>query len=269
MGPQKRPALAAPRLALQLRVSPSNVGAVTAMLTRGGIATSVLLACSFAAVVRPASGQQVAQIQAIPGNLPLSVGSQFVVMAQLFDARQVPVPGVQVVWASNDVKVARVVPTPDSPLATVFGVSPGLAQIEARVGSVTSIIFVQVSLALPQAQPETPPVAARTDNPTVEIQTLPSDLTLVVGEPAIVIATLFDAHGEPVWTNVPLTWVSNNLAVASVSFDPNAPNFATVTAVSPGVARIEAISGNVRSRILVTVHPPPLKNDGRHDAGTL
>lgn len=228
----------------------------------------MLLACSFAVVVRPASGQQVAEIQALPANLLLSVGSQFVVMATTFDARGFPLRSVQAVWASNNVKVARVVPNPDSPTATVFGVSAGIAQIEARVGSVTSIIFVQVSLALPQAQPERPPVAARTDNPTAQIRTLPSSLTLDVGDsPATVIAVLFDARGEPVTTSVPITWVSNNLAVASVSVDRTRPDFATITALSPGVARIEAISGNVRSWILVTVRPP-LKNVGRHDAGT-
>ncbi len=87
----------------------------------------------------------------------------------------------------------------------------------------------------------------------VEIQVLPADLNLEVGEQGTVLATLFDARGNPITAAVPLTWVSNNLAVASVSFDRNVPNFATVTALSPGVAQIEARSGNVRSTVVITV----------------
>ncbi len=86
-----------------------------------------------------------------------------------------------------------------------------------------------------------------------EIQVLPADLNLEVGEQGIVIATLFDARGNPITTAVQLTWISNNLAVASVSFDQNARNLATVTAVSPGIAQIEARSGNIRSTVVVAV----------------
>ncbi|MCH6547169.1 MAG: trypsin-like peptidase domain-containing protein, partial [Gemmatimonadetes bacterium] len=86
-----------------------------------------------------------------------------------------------------------------------------------------------------------------------EIQVLPADLNLEVGEQGIVIATLFDARGNPITTAVQLTWISNNLAVASVSFDQNTRNLATVTAVSPGIAQIEARSGNIRSTVVVAV----------------
>ncbi len=86
-----------------------------------------------------------------------------------------------------------------------------------------------------------------------EIQVLPADLNLAVGEQGTVIATLFDARGNPITTAVQLTWVSNNLAVASVAFDQNVPNFATVTALSSGIAQIEARSGNIRSTVVITV----------------
>ena len=86
-----------------------------------------------------------------------------------------------------------------------------------------------------------------------EIQVLPPDLNLTVGEQATVVATLFDQRGTPITAAVQLTWVSTNLAVATVSFNTAAPGFATVTAVSPGIAQIEAISGTVRSTIVIAV----------------
>lgn len=86
-----------------------------------------------------------------------------------------------------------------------------------------------------------------------EIQVLPPDLTLTVGDQGTVIATLFDQRGNPITTPTPLTWVSTNLAIATVSFDEANPNFATVTAVSPGIAQIEAQSGTVRSTVVVSV----------------
>ena len=86
-----------------------------------------------------------------------------------------------------------------------------------------------------------------------EIQVLPPDLNLTVGEQATVVATLFDQRGTPITAAVQLTWVSTNLAVATVSFNAAAPGFATITAVSPGIAQIEAISGNIRSAIVIAV----------------
>ena len=56
-----------------------------------------------------------------------------------------------------------------------------------------------------------------------EIQVLPPDLSLTVGEQATVVATLFDQRGNPITAAVQLTWVSTNLAVATVSFNTAAP----------------------------------------------
>ncbi len=86
-----------------------------------------------------------------------------------------------------------------------------------------------------------------------EIQVLPGNLSLTVGEQATVVATLFDQRGTPITEAVQLTWVSNNLDVATVAFNAAAPGFATITAVSPGIAQIEAISGNVRSTLVIVV----------------
>lgn len=102
----------------------------------------------------------------------------------------------------------------------------------------------------------------------VEIQVLPPDLNLTVGEQATVVATLFDQRGSPITVAVQLTWVSTNLAVATVSFNAAAPSFATVTAVSPGIAQIEAISGTIRSMIVIAVQAPEIERPQAQPAVT-
>ncbi len=101
-----------------------------------------------------------------------------------------------------------------------------------------------------------------------EIQVLPPDLNLTVGEQATVVATLFDQRGSPITAAVRLTWVSTNLAVATVSFNAAAPGFATVTAVSPGIAQIEARSGNIRSTIVIAVQAPEIEQPQAQPAVT-
>ena len=101
-----------------------------------------------------------------------------------------------------------------------------------------------------------------------EIQVLPPDLNLTVGEEATVVATLFDQRGTPITAAVQLTWVSTNLAVATVSFNAAAPGFATVTAVSPGIAQIEAISGTIRSTIVIAVQAPEIEQPQAQPAVT-
>ena len=101
-----------------------------------------------------------------------------------------------------------------------------------------------------------------------EIQVLPPDLSLTVGEQATVVATLFNQRGAPITAAVQLTWVSTNLAVATVSFNAAAPGFATVTAVSPGIAQIEAISGTIRSTIVIAVQAPEIEQEEAQPAVT-
>ena len=101
-----------------------------------------------------------------------------------------------------------------------------------------------------------------------EIQVLPGNLSLTVGEQATVVATLFDQRGNPIVAAVQLTWVSTNLDVATVSFNAATPGFATVTAASPGIAQIEAISGNIRSTIVISVQAPEIEQPQAQPAVT-
>jgi hypothetical protein len=102
-------------------------------------------------------------------------------------------------------------------------------------------------------------LAQPADAQVAEIQVLPPDLNLTVGETGNVIATLFDARGNPITAAAPLSWVSNNLSVAVVEYNPAAPNFATVRAVSPGIAQIQARSGNISSTVVVAVQAAPIE----------
>lgn len=113
---------------------------------------------------------QVAEIEVTPAQVTVTVGGQQTVSATAFDARGVPVSNVsQLTWVSTRLGVARVDWDPNDPsFATIIGVAPGQAQIEARIGNVRSgSVFVIVeAVTEPQARPEPEP-----DDPSV----LPAD----------------------------------------------------------------------------------------------
>ncbi len=134
------------------------------------------LLVTIAILTGPAAAQQVTEIQVLPPDLTLLVDSSQVVLAQVFDQRGAPLDA-QIRWASSNVSVARVVPDPGSPTATVIGVSVGIAQIEARVGNVVSTVVVQVQAAPTVEQPEAQPAAAAAAMPD---SVLPNDVSSTV-----------------------------------------------------------------------------------------
>ena len=133
-------------------------------MVRFGVSPSRILLLLLGVLATPASAQEVAEIQVLPPNLTLLVDSSDLVIAQVFDARGGNIQDAQIRWLSSDVNVARVVPDPGLPTATVFGVAEGIAQIEARVGNVSSIVVVQVILTVREAQPVGPAAAIRLDS---------------------------------------------------------------------------------------------------------
>ena len=90
-----------------------------------------------------------------------------------------------------------------------------------------------------------------------EIQVNPPELTLAVGESDFVIAAMFDGRGNPV-TSVEPRWVSSNISIVRVQPDPGQPT-ATITAIAPGFAQIEARVGNVVSILVVRVEQPQIQ----------
>jgi hypothetical protein len=93
------------------------------------------------------------------------------------------------------------------------------------------------------------------------IEVNPVSMTLTVGERRTILATPRDSRGTPQIT-ADLSWSSLNPAILQISFDPNTPNVVTVTAVSAGVAQIEARSGAIRQTMVIRV-------DGAAQAPTL
>ncbi len=90
-----------------------------------------------------------------------------------------------------------------------------------------------------------------------EIQIAPVNMTMTVGEERTFLATAYDATGNPVLT-ADFAWISTDLQVVTVRFDPTSPQVATVTAVGVGVAQIEARSGiTIRSQSVIQVSAAP------------
>ena len=133
-------------------------------MAKSGLISSRILLLLLGVMAAPAGAQQVAEIQVLPPELTLLVDSSDLIIAQVFDERGSNIQDAQIRWLSSNVNVARVVPDPGQPTATVIGVGEGIAQIEARVGNVSSIVVVQVILALPEAQPVGPAAAIRLDS---------------------------------------------------------------------------------------------------------
>jgi hypothetical protein len=112
----------------------------------------------------------------------------------------------------------------------------------------TTVGIALAALPLAAAQPVLGQVS--------EIQIAPVTMTLTVGEQRTFLATAYDPTGNPVLT-ASFTWISTDLQVVTVTYDPASPQVATVTAVGPGVAQIEARSGGtVRSQAVIQVTAP-------------
>lgn len=123
-------------------------GSAIIIATIGDLSDSVIVNVRAAVPPPPRMSQPsrrgiVAEVQVLPPDLTLLVDSSRVVLAQVFDQDGTPLDA-PIRWASSNVSVARVVPDPGAPTATVIGVSEGIAQIEARVGNVVSTVVVQV-----------------------------------------------------------------------------------------------------------------------------
>lgn len=82
-----------------------------------------------------------------------------------------------------------------------------------------------------------------------EVRATPSALALVVGQSAAVQASVVNAFGAPVPGRA-VTWSSENPLVARVDAGGG------VTGVAAGVTAVRAVSGNVETRVPVTVAAP-------------
>jgi len=194
----------------------------------------VLAACSSDPASPPAPPPPppaaVATVAIAPGTTTLTVGGTASLTATMRDAGGATLTGRSVTWSSGTPGVVSV-----SAGGTVTGIATGgpvtiTATSEGQSGT------AQVTVGA---------VAVAT------VAVTPATRTLAVGETATLTATP-QATGGAVLTGRPITWLSANLAIATVSAS------GVVTAVSPGgpVAITATSEGQVGSA-QITVSAPP------------
>jgi hypothetical protein len=185
-------------------------------------APRVACAAGIARVSRPA----VARIQLSASRTQLLVGETAALQAIAYDAQGNPVPSARCSFRAGSAAV-RV-----SAAGVVVGVRFGSASVWAVVGKVKSnlLTFNVTRVAQVTITPAAPPV-------------------LHVGETALFHATAVDPKGVAL-PNVPITWKSSNVQVATVS------RSGALRAESVGSTQLMAAVGKVKSlSVKVTVAP--------------
>jgi hypothetical protein len=159
----------------------------------------------------------------------LSAGETQSLDVTLTDTRGAVIVGRTVVWSVDRPATATV-----SPTGLVTAVSSGVAEISASSGGVTATAKV---------------IVAGDSGEALEIRVTPERASLVEGESLQLTAVLVDAAGQVADADS-ITWVASGTTgtgVATVSSD------GVVTALSPGSAIIEAISGAARGAAAIVV----------------
>jgi uncharacterized protein YjdB len=197
------------------------------------------LAVLFLAVGAPLAAQNVAEVQVAPPSISIKVGERYGLLATAYDRVGNVLPAAKVVWASNNVQVARVDNT-----GTVVGVAPGVAIVEARAGQRRGQAAVQVaaSAAQPPATGGGAPAGGGATDPfagqppgsgvAAVLRIDPPSVYLLPSENTRVSARALREDGAPA-APVQVTWKSLREDIASV--DPNG----TVVALAPGQGTVQ------------------------------
>lgn len=190
--------------------------------------TIVALTGMLASVSVPARAQSVTEVQLYPDTLTLAPNQSHSLLANPLDSRGTAVPSAKITWSSSDSKVATVsAGSGGAALATVVGVGPGTATIEARVGSVKGSVKVTVVGGGGVLTGGTGAAAAMQIEPKV-VLLLPSETRPLHVKPLA-------ADGSQA-APVTVTWSSPNPAVATIS------SMGVVLGQGQGTAAIQATS---------------------------
>ena len=168
----------------------------------------------------------VASVTVSPASATLAVGATQQLTATPLDANGTPLTGRAVTWVSSTPSVATVDGT-GLVTALAGGATTITATSEGKSG--TAAITVPVSVA--------------------SVTVTPGSATVAVGATQQLTATPLDANGNPL-TGRPVTWVSGNAAVATVS------GSGLVTAVAAGSVTITATSEGKGGSSTITVPVP-------------
>ena len=197
---------------------------------------AVCAACIVAATsckndsLEPAGGS-VASVVITPPTATVSVGANVSLTAEALDASGKALPGVKIVWATADSKIATV-----SGSGGVTGVGAGLVHIAASAVGKSAIAEITV-----------------VPTPVATVRLSPGNRDLLVGQTAQLSAQTLDAQGN-VLTARPVTFSTSNATVATVS------NAGLVTALAPGSAIITAASEGKTASSSITVSSVPVSS---------
>jgi hypothetical protein len=202
-------------------------------------------------VPTPGLGQAVSQVEVLPPQVTLSVNQRQGVLATAYDARGQVMATVRITWSSTNLAVARVEQDPTEPgVATIVGVAPGVASVEAQAGGRRGTVQVQVTGSGGAPPPVTPPMQpAASDAAAIRID--PNSVLVLPSEEARLAISFVKADGSPA-APMPFTWSSLNAAVATVASD------GSVVGISSGQSVIEARTATglvARASVLVAQAP--------------
>lgn len=190
----------------------------------------VALTGSLAVIAVPARAQQVTEVQVYPETLTVTPNQSHSLLANPLDSRGSAVPSAKITWTSTDTKVATVsTGSGGTTLATVVGVGPGIATIEARVGSVKGTAKVTVVGGGGVVMGGAGPAAA--------LKIEPNNVLLIPGESEPLKVVPLTAEGTTA-APVIVTWSAPNPAVAAMSPDGK------VIAQGEGTATVQVTSSN-------------------------
>lgn len=204
-----------------------------------------------AVAAQPSAAQGVAEVQVSPPTVTLSVGQDGGVFATAYDASGNVLVGQQFRWTSSNPNVVRVTgDETSSDVATLVAVNPGVARVEARIGSRSGTAAVQVVAT--GGVPGGGPSQTGTGQPTV-IQIEPGNILMLPAESRQLLPVFFKDDGS-LAAPTTVTWRSLNASVATVSDD------ALVVAISQGQGIIEvSTSGGLVARAPVQVSSAPFE----------
>ena len=180
------------------------------------------------------SGPVATTISVAPATHSLRVGETVDLVGTPVDANQrvVGLPG-QMTWSSSATAIATV-----NNAGRVTGVSPGSADITARIGQVSGTARITV-----------------TQLPVARVDVAPTSVSFGRTQTRQLTASAFAADNSAL-TGRSFTWTTSSTAVVTLSGTTGST--VTVTAVAPGNATVTATSEDVKRDVPVIVEPDPV-----------
>ena len=202
-------------------------GSVKALLPGRATVTATVEGVAVTAAVRVVP-VPVATLRLSPDSAEVRPGGSVELFAVALDAKNTPLTGRAVTWATSDTAIATV-----GADGVVRGKTVGVATITATVEGITATARVRVSVAPPA--------------PVVAVRVQPDSVVLAPGAARAFTAVATDANGVAL-TGRAVTWSISNTAVARLDAENRvvgvAEGIATVTAT------VEGVSGTATVRIL-------------------